>query len=233
MTFVVAIDGPAGTGKSSVARMVAQKLNFIYVDTGAIYRALAKLSAMYKVDPFAVDALVDLINHFEIKIDEKAWCTRVYIDGSEVNHELRTEKISKLSSVISQHPEVRTRLLSVQRNLAASIPNGAIFEGRDIGTVVFPKAPLKIFITANSITRARRRFEEIQKTNQQTSFDEILESIEKRDERDTTRATAPMQAADDAKVIDTSEMSIDEVCNTTLDYISDAQKKARKGTKLW
>ncbi len=233
MTFVVAIDGPAGTGKSSVARMVAQRLNFIYVDTGAIYRALAKLSDMHHVDPLDVDALVTLIDDLEVKIDEKAWCTRIYIEGKEVNQELRTEKISKLSSIISQHPEVRARLLSVQRELAMNMHLGAIFEGRDIGTVVFPKAPLKIFITANSKTRARRRFEEIQKTNQSACFDEILESIEKRDDRDKNRAIAPMQEAIDAKVIDTSNMSIDEVSEQTLRYILDAKKSALKGAKLW
>lgn len=232
MAFVVAIDGPAGTGKSSVARLVAQKLNFIYVDTGAIYRALALLAARQGVDPDDETELVNLISRMEIKVDDKASCTRIFVDGIIVDQELRKEKISKLSSVVSQHHIVRAHLLTVQRDLVKHISTGAIFEGRDIGTVVFPKAPLKIFVTANSSTRAQRRFEEIQRAHGTATFDEILESIEKRDDRDKNRPTAPMQKAVDAEVIDTSNMTIDEVTDKTLDLINVAQKKYQ-GAQLW
>ncbi len=233
MTFVVAIDGPAGTGKSSVARLVAQKLKYIYVDTGAIYRGLALLSAHHHVDPDDEGALVQLIPRMEVRVDEQACCTRIYIDGSEVDHELRTENISKLSSLVSRHHSVRAHLLSVQRDLVSLISDGAVFEGRDIGTVVFPKAPLKIFITANSKTRAQRRFDEIQKNNGKATFDEILDSIEKRDDRDKNRAAAPMQIAQDAEVIDTSNMTIDEVMDQTLKLVVVAQKNFKSGAQLW
>lgn len=233
MTFVVAIDGPAGTGKSSVARLVAQKLNFIYVDTGAIYRGLALLSANHQVEPDDTVALVKLISQLDVRVDASACSTRIFIDGVEVDHELRTERISKLSSMVSQHQAVRACLLSVQRDLLSHISTGAVFEGRDIGTIVFPKAPLKIFITANSKTRAQRRFDEIQKNNGKATFDEILDSIEKRDDRDKNRATAPMQKAVDAEVIDTSAMTIDEVMDQTLKLIVLAQKKSQSGAKLW
>ncbi|MCA9508485.1 MAG: (d)CMP kinase [Myxococcales bacterium] len=229
MAFIVAIDGPAGTGKSSVARLVAKKLNFIYVDTGAIYRALAVLAIQHGIDAYDEQGLANLTCHLKLAIDEKNACTQILLDGHKVERELRQEKISGLASVVSQHQLVRTQLLQLQRDVVTHIKGGAIYEGRDIGTVVFPKAGLKIFITANSKTRAMRRFEEIQKMHKEVSFDEILESIEKRDERDKNRMAAPMQKAHDAKVIDTSHMTIQEVCDKTIELVNEAQKNYQEG----
>lgn len=233
MTFLVAIDGPAGTGKSSVARSLAQKLNFIYVDTGAIYRSLAYLVEKNGLNPDDVDAVVTLIPRIVIFVDEAEHCTRIKVDGVAVEKELRTENISRLSSVVSQHEKVRTALLWVQRDLIFKISNGAIFEGRDIGTVVFPHAPLKIFITANSDTRAKRRFAEIKQYHPDARFEEILKDIEKRDERDETRKSAPMQRAADAHQIDTSTMTLEEVIKEGFALIKNAREIDPTGKPLW
>lgn len=233
MKFVAAIDGPAGTGKSSVARYLAQNFNFVYVDTGAIYRALAFLVEKYHVDANDPESVVALVPKIVITVDEKAYCTRITIDGHLVENELRTENISKLSSVVSQHKKVREALLGVQRDLVNDIPTGAIFEGRDIGTVVFPHAPLKIFITANSETRAQRRFEEIKRYNPIASYDEVLQAIKLRDERDENRVNAPMQQASDAHVIDTSTMTLLEVTTKASELIKSVYINFCDGKKLW
>lgn len=233
MTFVVAIDGPAGTGKSSVARFLARSLDFIYVDTGAIYRALAYLTEKHAIEPDDIETVLSLIPRIEIVVDPQAHNTRIEVDGLVVQNELRTENISRLSSMVSQHKKVREALLPVQRDLIKKIVKGAIFEGRDIGTVVFPKAPLKIFITANSQTRAERRYNEIKERNADASFLEVLQAIEKRDERDKNRPNAPMQKASDAQIIDTSDMTLEEVSAMALDMIKAARAKPMIGNDLW
>lgn len=233
MKFIVAIDGPAGTGKSSVARSVAQKLNFVYVDTGAIYRALAYLVAINNVDPEDIPHVLALIPNLGVQIDEPNHRSLIKINGHIVDKELRTENISKLSSIVSQHQKVREELLKLQRDLVDHISNGAIFEGRDIGTVVFPKAAIKIYITANSQTRAQRRFLEIQGNHGQTSYQEILDSIEMRDQRDKSRANAPMLQAKDASVIDSSHMTLAEVISKTLSLIQAAQAAFLPKEKPW
>lgn len=232
MTFIVAIDGPAGTGKSSVARFAAEKLGFVYVDTGAIYRALAYLTSLHDVDPDDCGEVLKLIPSIKILVDEEAHCTRIKVEGHEVDRELRTEKISRLSSLISRHKAIRSELLSVQRDLAFNIKNGAIFEGRDIGTVVFPLAALKIYITANAETRANRRYEEIKSHHGSATYEEILLSIKNRDERDENRENAPMQKAPDAIQIDTSHLNLREVIDKVLLLIEDAQKSHEEGS-LW
>jgi len=232
MKFIVAIDGPAGTGKSSVARAVAQKLNFVYVDTGAIYRALALLVSTSNTDPENISEVCALIPKLKVEIDTDQHRTFIKLEDQIVEKELRCELISKLSSVISRHQEVREKLLELQRNLAQEINNGAIFEGRDIGTVVFPKAPVKIYITANSETRAQRRFLEIKNNQPHASYEDILDSIVLRDMRDKSRTNAPMLEAQDAVIIDTSHMSLQEVISKTLSLIQKAQTN-KKGKKPW
>lgn len=224
MTTLIAIDGPAGTGKSSVSRYLAQHLDFIYVDTGAIYRSLAYLVSKYSVNPDDVDGVLLLIPRIEIMVDKKNHCTRAIIDSQPVGDGLRTEEISRLASIISQHGRVREALLSIQRDLALVIEKGAIFEGRDIGTVVFPKADVKIFITANSETRARRRYNELKSLNKDITYDDILQSIKRRDQRDETRAASPTQRAADAHIIDTSDLTLTEVIDKALSLIKSAIK---------
>jgi cytidylate kinase len=228
MKFIVAIDGPAGTGKSSVARFVAQKLNFVYVDTGAIYRALALLVAEAKINPDNSDEVLKLVNKINVEIDQDLHATVIKINNNLVDKKLRSENISRLSSVVSQHPQVRQELLRLQRDLAEKINNGAIFEGRDIGTVIFPKAALKIYITATSETRAKRRFLELKNHNDTASYKDILDSIEKRDTRDKSRSNSPMQAATDAIIIDTSLMTLEQVIAQTLELISNTKHKGQK-----
>lgn len=211
MTLVIAIDGPAGTGKSSVARSLAKHFNFVYVDTGSIYRALALLVHNHNIDPDDIDAVDAMVPHIKINIEKDGHGTFIKIDGHKVGKELRTELISRLSSLVSRHKKVRESLLVLQRDLIKQIPHGTIFEGRDIGTVVFPNADLKIFITANSDTRAKRRYEEMRLSNPEVSFEEVLKAIKNRDERDQNRVNAPMQQAEDAHLIDTSLMTLDEV----------------------
>lgn len=233
MKLVVAIDGPAGTGKSSAARILAKKFNFIYVDTGAIYRALAFLVEKYDKNAENMDEVLPLISHLSVLIDDKELRTKIIVDGQFVDSELRTENISRLSSIVSQHKKVRESLLPVQRNLVNEISTGAIFEGRDIGTVVFPHAPVKIFITANPETRAQRRYDEIKNSDQKISFDAILEAIQKRDERDEKRSSAPMQKAQDAHVIDSSTMTLEEVIDEATGLINQISFNDQKEQKLW
>lgn len=220
MTLVIAIDGPAGTGKSSVARSLARHFNFVYVDTGSIYRALAWLVNDHKVDPDNADEVDSLVPSIDIVLEKGGHGTFIKIAGSKIaDDQLRTENISRLSSIVSRHKKVRESLLRLQRNLVNHIPHGTIFEGRDIGTVVFPKADLKIFITASSDTRAKRRYDEMRLSNPDVSYEEILKAIENRDERDKNRANAPMQRADDAHMIDTSLMTLEEVFKEAKDLI--------------
>lgn len=225
MTLIIAIDGPAGTGKSSVARSLAKHFNFVYVDTGSIYRALALLVHNNNIDPDDIDAVDGQVSHIQIVLEKDGHGTFIKVDGQKVSKELRTENISRLSSMVSRHKKVRESLLSLQRDLAKKIPHGSIFEGRDIGTVVFPNADLKIFITASSDTRAKRRYEEMRLSNPEVSYEEVLKAIKNRDERDQNRATAPMQCADDAHMIDTSLMTLDEVFKEAVSLIKNVKPK--------
>jgi cytidylate kinase len=227
MTFIVAMDGPAGTGKSSVARSIAKELGFVYVDTGAIYRALAYLAKKFHIDSFDADAVLTLVPKIKLVIDDEH-TSKIQADGQLLDAELRDEEFSRLSSVVSQHPKVRQALLSLQRNFPQKNEEGAIIEGRDIGTVVFPDADVKIFISANSETRALRRHQELLKIGQQASFEEVHDAIRKRDERDKNRSNAPMQKATDAIIIDTSDMTLSEVIDHTLGIVK--KSLAQRGT---
>jgi cytidylate kinase len=233
MTFVVAIDGPAGTGKSSVAKSLAKTFDFIYVDTGALYRALAYVVEKYHKDPNIAADVLPLVSLISLVVDEKNHCTAVEFEQKILRDELRTETMSRLSSVVSQHQDVRKALLPIQREVVNIILGGAIFEGRDIGTVVFPYAPLKIFITANSETRARRRYEELQQKNSPESYEEVFSAIQKRDDRDAKRTTAPLQAAPDAHLIDSSSLTLQEVIEEAKKLVLSAQKNYKIGQKLW
>lgn len=227
MAFVVAIDGPAGTGKSSVARELAQKFDFIYVDTGAIYRAIAFLVEKYSIDPRELELVMPLIKKIAVKIDEEKGCIKIEIDHQVIDEELRTENVSRLSSIISQHKKLRENLLPIQRGLIGKIKTGAIFEGRDIGTVVFPDASIKLFITANCETRAMRRFKQIKSESSNVSYEQILSAIKKRDERDENRPNAPMQKAPDAFEIDSSTLTLAEVIKVATDIIISVTSKQK------
>lgn len=211
----IAIDGPSGAGKSTISRKAAEKFGFIYVDTGAIYRTIGLATKIRGVSLDDTAAVVALLPTLEIELKyNDAGEQHMYLDGNDVSRDMRLPEVSMLASKVSAIPEVREFLVDMQRGMAEKYD--VIMDGRDIGTVILPNADLKIFLTADVRDRARRRYEELRAKGMEKPFDEVLAEMEKRDEQDTQRAAAPLKAADDAVLLDTSgntlEESIDEVC---------------------
>lgn len=209
MKKIIAVDGPAGAGKSTVSKIVAAKLGYTYIDTGAMYRAVALKSSR------SCEDLVDIIDNIEIELDDRA---RVFLDGAEVTKEIRTPEISKLASDVSKFPFVRKKLTELQRKMAQR--GSVIMDGRDIGTQVLPNADLKIFLTASIEERARRRFEELQAKGQEVNFEDIKKEIALRDKQDSERKIAPLKQAKDAILIDSTNLTIDEVAGKILQLCS-------------
>lgn len=211
----IAIDGPSGAGKSTISRKAAEKFGFIYVDTGAIYRTIGLATKIRGVSLDDTAAVVALLPTLEIELKyNDAGEQHMYLDGNDVSRDIRLLEVSMLASKVSAIPAVREFLVDMQRGMAEKYD--VIMDGRDIGTVILPNADLKIFLTADVRDRARRRYEELRAKGMEKPFDEVLAEMEKRDEQDTQRAAAPLKAADDAVLLDTSgntlEESIDEVC---------------------
>lgn len=211
----IAIDGPSGAGKSTISRKAAEKFGFIYVDTGAIYRTIGLATKIRGVSLDDTAAVVALLPTLEIELKyNDAGEQHMYLDGNDVSRDIRLPEVSRLASKVSAIPAVREFLVDMQRGMAEKYD--VIMDGRDIGTVILPNADLKIFLTADVRDRARRRYEELHAKGMEKPFDEVLAEMEKRDEQDTQRAAAPLKAADDAVLLDTSgntlEESIDEVC---------------------
>lgn len=211
----IAIDGPSGAGKSTISRKAAEKFGFIYVDTGAIYRTIGLATKIRGVSLDDTAAVVALLPTLEIELKyNDAGEQHMYLDGNDVSRDIRLPEVSMLASKVSAIPAVREFLVDMQRGMAEKYD--VIMDGRDIGTVILPNADLKIFLTADVRDRARRRYEELHAKGMEKPFDEVLAEMEKRDEQDTQRAAAPLKAADDAVLLDTSgntlEESIDEVC---------------------
>jgi cytidylate kinase len=212
--FIVAIDGPAGAGKSTVSKVLARRLEFALVDTGAIYRCVA-LKAGREGLAFDDDAqLRELLGRVHITFQVVGEDNHVFLDGEDVSGEIRTPEISMAASQVSSRPVVRAGLLSLQRRLALQASKGAILEGRDIGTVVFPDADAKFFLQADPDTRARRRFEELFQKGVERSLEEVLADQIKRDQDDASRAVAPLKPAEDALRIDSTSMPLSEVVRT-------------------
>lgn len=209
MKKIIAVDGPAGAGKSTVSKIVAAKLGYTYIDTGAMYRAVALKSSR------SCEDLVDIIDNIEIELDDRA---RVFLDGAEVTKEIRTPEISKLASDVSKFPFVRKKLTELQRKMAQR--GSVIMDGRDIGTQVLPNADLKIFLTASIEERARRRFEELQAKGQEVNFEDIKKEIALRDKQDSEREIAPLKQAEDAILIDSTNLTIYEVAGKILQLCS-------------
>ena len=213
----VAIDGPAGAGKSTIAKKIAKELNFIYVDTGALYRAIAffslKNSANTKIED-EISLLLPKIN-LEIKFINNE--QRVFLNDEDVSDLIRTPEISMSASNVSAHPSVRKFLLDLQKKIASE--NNIIMDGRDIGTVILPNADLKIFLTADAKERAKRRYDELTAKSMQVDYEIILKEIIERDENDSNRAVAPLKCANDAIKIDSTKMSILEVVDTIKSLI--------------
>lgn len=221
---VIAIDGPAGTGKSSVSRGLARALEARYLDTGAMYRlvTLAVLRAGVDIDDSAAVAGVDVPMSVGYDPDED----RAYLAGEDVSAQIRGDEVTGAVSAVSAVPEVRTRLVDLQRELASGA-GSVVVEGRDIGTVVLPDADIKIFLTASAETRARRRNDQNVAAGFADDFDGVLADVQRRDHLDSTRAVSPLRAAEDALVVDTSDMTQDQVIAHLLDLVHESSGAVR------
>lgn len=206
--FAVAIDGPAGAGKSSVAKAAAQELGFIYVDTGAIYRTIALYVLRQGVDPHQAPAVEALLPQVQVSLEYTQQGQKMLLNGEDVTALIRTPEVSMATSACSAIPAVRAYLLQLQRDLAAE--NNVLVDGRDIGTVVLPHAQLKVFLTASPEERARRRVAQLEKAGQQADYASILRDIQQRDYQDSHRETAPLRPAEDAVLLDNSSYTFEE-----------------------
>jgi cytidylate kinase len=207
--LIIAIDGPSGAGKSTLGRMIARSLNLLYLDTGAMYRAAALAVLRAGVSTKDAAAVASVTARANINLAGDPDSLRVTLDGRDVSDEIRTEEVSQSASVISTIPEVRRTLVQRQREMGAR--GGVVLDGRDIGTVVFPDADVKFFLTAEPEARARRRYDEERVRARDVTFEQTLDDINQRDRRDATRETSPLAIADDAIVLDSTELSIEDV----------------------
>ena len=204
----VAIDGPAGAGKSSLARHLAADLGYIYVDTGAMFRTIGLYAMRQGVDPKDNAAVNALLPKIALRVECIDGEQHIYLNGEDVSTSIRTEEAGMAASAVGANPEVRAFLLDLQRNMAKT--QNVLMDGRDIGTVVLPDATVKIFLTAAPEARARRRWKEYQQKGVDVSFEDVLEDVKKRDYQDTHRAAAPLKQAEDAVLLDTSALDFDQ-----------------------
>jgi cytidylate kinase len=215
---IVAIDGPAGSGKSTVARLLAERLGFVYIDSGAMYRAVALRATRDGIDPTDDDAVRAMAEAVDVRLVRSARGPRTLLDGRDVSDAIRTPEISLAASRTSAHPAVRAAMTRLQRAMGAS--GGVVMEGRDIGTVVFPAARYKFFLTASDEVRAGRRFDELRgRGNQAVTRPEVLADLRRRDDNDAAREHAPLRKADDAIAIDTTPLTVEQVVQVCLDHI--------------
>ncbi|MDE5590843.1 MAG: (d)CMP kinase [Acetatifactor sp.] len=221
MAYNIAVDGPAGAGKSTIAKAVAKKMNLIYVDTGMMYRAIALFVLRQKIDLQDSEKIVEACKSVDVTIRYEDGMQMVLLNGENVSARLRTEEVGTAASVISPIPEVRRKLVELQRKLAAE--SDCIMDGRDIGTCVLPDAQKKIYLTASSEVRAKRRYDELTAKGETCDLKKIREDIEERDYRDMHRETSPLKQAEDAILLDTSDMTIEEVIGKIISLCSDKQ----------
>mgnify|MGYP000020087040 CR=1 FL=1 len=215
MSHNVAIDGPAGAGKSTIAKRIARRLGYIYVDTGAMYRAMAYYLIQNQVDAADQEAIAAACQHADISICYQDGEQVVLLNGENVNAYLRTEAVGNMASVSSVVPEVRKKLVELQQKLARE--TDVVMDGRDIGTVVLPDADVKVYLTASVETRAKRRFLELQEKGEPADLAKIAADIEDRDYRDMHRDISPLRQAEDATLVDSSDMTIDQVVQAIID----------------
>lgn len=208
--LIVAVDGPSGTGKSTMCRALAKRLDAKYVDTGAMYRVATLAVLRAGVDPADTAKVIEATADLPLEVSDDPDSTEVLFAGEDVKGEIRGAEVTKHVSAVSAIPEVRVNLVELQRKLAREAGR-AIVEGRDIGTVVLPDAPAKVFMTASAEVRAKRRYDQDIAAGREADFDAVLADVQRRDEADSSRATSPLKPADDAVLVDTSEMTPDEV----------------------
>ena len=215
--MIIAIDGPSGSGKSTLGRMLARALELLYLDTGSMYRAVALAVIEAQVDPNDKSAVTALANRVEIDLQGDPDSLVVLLDGRDVTEQIRTESVTAMSSIVSTIPGVRRAMVERQRAMGK---RGAVLNGRDIGTVVFPNADVKFFLTAAAEERAERRYKEDQETaSSSATYEETLADMIERDRRDSTRVDSPLKVADDAIVIDSTGKDIDEVFAEMMTYV--------------
>lgn len=222
MAYSVAIDGPAGAGKSTIAKLISRKMGYIYVDTGAMYRAMAVYFSKNKVNPEDESAINEAVKNVDIKIEYQNGEQQVILNGENVTGLLRTEETGNMASKTSKYKEVRSKLVELQRELAKT--TDVVMDGRDIGTTVLPDAFVKIYLTASSDARAKRRYDELVAKGEQCDLSAIKEDIEKRDYQDMHREISPLKQAEDAVLLDTSDMNIEQVVAAMRDIIDNAVK---------
>ncbi|MBF0227495.1 MAG: (d)CMP kinase [Desulfobacterales bacterium] len=215
--FIITIDGPAGAGKTTLSKALSEKLNYKYIDTGALYRGIALESKKRGINIDNPDELINLCSGLDIKFIQVNKSLRLILNGDDITEIIRTPEISMLASEISAKPVIREFLLKIQREMAKE--KGVIFEGRDMGTVVFPNADVKFYLDASANKRAERRYEEIKLKNCQ-NYEGVLNDIIKRDENDKSRTHSPLKPANDAVLIDSTSKSIDDVIALMLSYIN-------------
>lgn len=213
----IAIDGPVGAGKSTIARMVAKKLNIIYVDTGAMYRTVGLYVIRKGLDTANFDDVRSVIDEIELDVKLSNKGQLIFLNGENVTDLIRTPEISMAASNVSAVPEVRERLVNIQRGLADA--KSVVMDGRDIGTVVLPNASTKIYLIADLDVRANRRYKELLKKGQDVTFEEVKEDIIKRDRNDMSRATSPLKKADDAVELDTTNLSLEQVVERLIEIV--------------
>ena len=214
MGYNIAIDGPAGAGKSTIAKRIAKELGYVYVDTGAMYRALAIHFLKEELKPEDTEAIKKACKTAAVTLQYEDGVQQVYLNGENVTGMLRQEAVGNMASVSSAIPEVRAQLLELQRDLAKA--QDVVMDGRDIGTNVLPNADVKVYLTASVEERARRRYMELQEKGVECNLEQIAHDIEERDTRDMNREIAPLKQAEDATFVDSSDMSIDEVVQTIV-----------------
>ncbi len=214
--LIIAIDGPSGSGKSTLGRMLAGALNLLYIDTGSMYRAVALGVIEAGLDPTDQQAVTSLAERLNIDLDGKPDSLRVFLSGRDVTELIRSDNVTNMSSIVSTIPGVRRAMVARQREIGK---RGAVLNGRDIGTVVFPDARIKFFLDANPVERAQRRFREDQLKNPAAAFDETLAEMIERDRRDSTRADSPLKVAEDAITIDSTGRAIDHVFKMMMDAV--------------
>ena len=217
----IAIDGPSGAGKSSIAKLLAKKLNYVHLDTGSMYRCVAYKAIQNKISLDDEELICQMIDNTKISFDSGG---NVYLDDEDVKNKIRTNDISLAASNVSKLPRVREKLVSLQQNMAKNI--SVIMDGRDIGTVVLKDAPIKIFLTATSLERAKRRYKQNLENGIISDIEQLQKEIDQRDYQDTHRKASPLKKAEDAIEIDSSTMTIDEVVETILKIIKQKEKCA-------
>lgn len=224
--MIIAIDGPSGAGKSTLGKLLAKKLGLLYLDTGAMYRAVAVAVVEQGIDLEDKAAAANAAASARIELVGEPDSLRLFLDGRDVTSEIRTLEIAQAASIVSTNSDVRRTMVEHQRQIGNAAPNGCVLEGRDIGSVVFPHADIKFFLTAKPEARARRRFEEDKAKGRVSTYEQTLAEINERDERDVSREDSPLTIADDSVVIDTSELDLTEVLDQMLSAVNRTKSEA-------